>query len=136
MMHVNSDQVVAEARRWIGVPWLHQGRSRRGVDCIGLLLVVCWRLGLTDYDITGYGIAPEAPFMLAECDRMMVRTDEPRAGDVLLFRLARNLLHVMLCVNERRVIHAWAAHGRVAEVGLAPAWRPRIAAAYRVPGVH
>ena len=32
------DLIVAEARRWIGVRWRHQGRSRSGVDCIGLCL--------------------------------------------------------------------------------------------------
>lgn len=29
------------AREWIGVPFAHQGRSRRGVDCVGLVAVCC-----------------------------------------------------------------------------------------------
>ena len=35
-MTVTREMVVAEARTWIGVKWRHQGRTREGVDCIGL----------------------------------------------------------------------------------------------------
>jgi len=28
------------ARRLLGVPWVHQGRSVHGVDCIGLVVLV------------------------------------------------------------------------------------------------
>lgn len=31
--------VVDAARAYIGVPWKHLGRSRRGVDCAGLLIL-------------------------------------------------------------------------------------------------
>lgn len=134
-MSVTRERFVAEARRWIGVPWVHQGRSRHGVDCIGLLLVVCRSLGLSDYEVTGYGTAPNADFMRAECDRLMTRVAAPEIGDVILFRLSRNLLHAMIWSADRRVIHAWAAAGHVVEVGFPVAWLRRVAAAYRVPGV-
>lgn len=32
-------QVVEAARSYIGVPWRHLGRSRRGLDCAGLLML-------------------------------------------------------------------------------------------------
>ena len=35
-----SDEVVREARTWVGVPFRHQGRSRSGVDCGGIIVVV------------------------------------------------------------------------------------------------
>lgn len=133
-MSVTRDQFLSEARSWIGVPWLHQGRNRYGVDCIGLLLVVCWRLGLTDYDVQGYGRTPDHEFMRRECDQMMTRTKDPQAADVLLFHLSRCLLHIVIR-TDRGVLHSWASPGKVVETSLPPVWAHRIAAAYRVPGV-
>lgn len=134
-MSVTREQFIAEARSWIGVPWLHQGRNRHGVDCIGLLLVTCWALGLTDYDVQGYGRTPQGPFMRNECDRLMTRTTDPQPGDVLLFRLSRELLHVMIQTAPQRVIHAWATPMKVVEVSFPAVWKPRVVAAYHVPGV-
>lgn len=134
-MSVTRERFVAEARRWIGVPWVHQGRSRRGVDCIGLLLVVCRSLGLSDYEVTGYGTAPNADFMRTECDRLMTRVAAPEIGDVLVMRFSREPQHVLIRADARRVIHAWSVPGRVVEVTMPDAWERRIVGAYRVPGV-
>ena len=41
MNHVTGQDVVAEARRWLGTPWRHQARLRGvGVDCGGLVVCV------------------------------------------------------------------------------------------------
>ena len=52
---VTRTDIVAAARGWLGVPWRHQGRSRAGVDCVGLVVVVCRSLGLSDHDSTVCG---------------------------------------------------------------------------------
>ncbi|NCO16648.1 MAG: peptidase, partial [Alphaproteobacteria bacterium] len=45
-------RIVAEARRWIGTPYVHQSSARgAGTDCLGLLRGV-WR--------ALYGVEPEA----------------------------------------------------------------------------
>ena len=31
-------EIVDAARNWVGVPYRHQGRTRNGIDCVGLLL--------------------------------------------------------------------------------------------------
>ena len=36
---VVTETFVAAARGYVGVPWRHLGRSRTGVDCIGLVLL-------------------------------------------------------------------------------------------------
>ena len=54
---VTRDQIVSQAREWIGTPYHHQARVRgAGVDCIGLLICVCRELGLVapDFDVNGY----------------------------------------------------------------------------------
>lgn len=131
---ISRDQFVAAARSWKGVPWVHQGRNRHGVDCIGLLLVTCWQLGLSDYDVRGYGRTPDGDFMRRECERLMLPSSGDEAGDVLVMRFSREPQHVLIR-TERGVIHAWAVPGRVVEVSMPDAWQRRIVAAYRVPGV-
>lgn len=34
---MKSTELITEARRWLGVPFRHQGRSKLGVDCAGFL---------------------------------------------------------------------------------------------------
>jgi cell wall-associated NlpC family hydrolase len=131
---ITRDRFLSEARKWVGVPWVHQGRNRHGVDCIGLLLVTCWALGLTEYDVRGYGRVPDGDFMRRECDRLMERALIPQPGDVMVMRFSREPQHVLIR-TERGALHAWAVPGRVVEVTMPDAWSRRIVAAYRVPGV-
>lgn len=131
---VTRERFVAEARVWTGTPYLHQGRNRLGVDCIGLLLVVGWSLGLTEYDVKGYGRTPNAGFLEAECERLMQRTDNALTGDVYLMRFTRDPQHLAIA-TDRGLIHAWGGAGRVVETSLPLSWRSRIVRAYAVPGV-
>jgi hypothetical protein len=51
---VRPEALVAEARRWLGTPFRHQGRIRgEGVDCIGLVLEPARALGLTESRLGG-----------------------------------------------------------------------------------
>jgi hypothetical protein len=54
-MPADPNAIIAAARSWLGVPWGHQGRTRQGVDCAGLVVLVGRGLGLADYDTTAYG---------------------------------------------------------------------------------
>jgi len=44
---VTGAEVVAQARTWLGVPYLYGGTTRRGVDCSGLVMEVFAALGIT-----------------------------------------------------------------------------------------
>jgi hypothetical protein len=46
--------IVTEARAWLDVPWEHQGRSRLGVDCVGLVQKVGDKFGAKYVDLSGY----------------------------------------------------------------------------------
>lgn len=133
---VTREQFLAEARSWIDVPWVHQGRNRYGVDCIGLVLVTCWALGLTDYDISGYGRTPNADMLMRELDAQARRIPiaDARPGDLMLSRFLADPQHVGI-FTERGVLHAYAGSKRVVETALPEPWRRRIVAAYAVPGV-
>lgn len=130
------EQVLAEARSWIGVPYLHQGRTRLGVDCVGLLIVVARALWLTDYDVSGYPRVPSSDFLQSECERLMRRipVTTRRPGDVLLMKFKRDPQHLAF-VTDRGFLHAYAGAGRVVETSLPPEWERRIVAVYALPGV-
>lgn len=140
--------VVAEARRWLGVPFQHQGRTRAGVDCGGLVGAVAVQLGIAAPDWwarefdplhAGYGRQPAHGTLQAICQRWMAPVAQPQPGDVLLMRFEAEPQHLAIAADYRHgglsVVHALASIGRVAEHRLSPTWQARIVAAYGLPGV-
>lgn len=88
-MGVTRCDIVRCARTWVGVPWKHQGRTREGVDCGGLILVVGWELGLlgTPADPRTYERNPNRNFMLEVCRKgKMVSVREEQPGDVVVVK--------------------------------------------------
>lgn len=134
--------VIAEATRWIGTPYRHQG-SRLGVgcDCLGLVRGI-WR--------ALYGRDPEAlpayspDWAEARADdplieaarRHMIEIDsrEAQPGDLLVFRWRRHLpvKHLGIAAEKDALIHAYEGHS-VAISPLVPSWRSRIAGAFIFP---
>lgn len=56
---MTGEEIVAEARRWVGTPFRHQGRLRSvGVDCAGLVLGVGKALGLLPEELEYRGYSP------------------------------------------------------------------------------
>lgn len=49
---------VAEARSYLGVKWRHRGRTRFGIDCIGLLVAAVEAGGVPMNDRRDYGREP------------------------------------------------------------------------------
>lgn len=134
--------IVAAARSYKGVPYHHQGRNRAGLDCIGLVLVVGWDLGLTALDYDGYGTTPDGRMMRAELEKHMRRIPvaEAQPGDVLLMRWESDPRHLAIVIELPEgpaIIHA---HNRksnysVVEHVIDATWRARTVAAYAWPGV-
>ena len=62
-MTVTGEDIVAQAREWLGVKWRHQGRNRAGIDCAGLLLAVASHFDLPRGDMVGYRRDPSFVFV-------------------------------------------------------------------------
>lgn len=136
-------RLIAEAREWIGTPYLHRASLKgEGADCLGLIRGV-WRavLGPEPQDLPAYAPdwaeATKAEQMAQAAGRHM-RAVEPEAiapGDVLLFRWREGFpaKHAALLVTPERMVHAHDG-AAVAEVFLAPWWRRRLAFAFAFPG--
>jgi NlpC/P60 family putative phage cell wall peptidase len=137
------ERIVAQARLWVGTPYLHQGSARGvGCDCLGLLRGV-WRETIGPEP---EAFAPYAPDWaeatreerLAEAGRRHFTQVAPQAaqpGDVLLFRWRADLpaKHCAILSAPGAMIHAHEG-ACVCETALSPWWRRRIAYAFSFPG--
>ena len=137
---VTRAEIVTAARGWIGVPWRHQGRSRAGVDCVGLVVVVCQGLGLSDYDSTVYGRDPDPTRFLGHFTAggaVRINPRDAEDGDLLVFRQSAFPCHAGIRSTQFEVpyvIHAHLAHRKVVEERLTD--QAPIVAAYRLPSIE
>ena len=134
-------QVVAEARKWLGTPFQHQGRRRGlGVDCVGLVLCIMYDLGINDWldDFRVYSSQPVGHEVFDVCmERLNAKPVEQRQpGDVLCFRVPESPSHVGM-VTDAGIIHAYNGGRRqVVEHGLDSKWLKRVAGCFSIPGVE
>lgn len=126
------------ARRWLGVPFRHQGRNRTGLDCVGLVIMVAKELGISDFDIVEYGQQPDpkrmGELLRANLDPISFSKIEP--GDILWLRIVNDPQHLAIVTQvapRAQMIHALRrpGFGRVVEHGLDAHWRHRIAGCFR-----
>lgn len=137
-MTATREQIIAEARTWLGTPWHHQARLKGvGVDCIGLAIGVAKALGLSDYDIDGYGMQPDVKALVKTIESIATRIGiaDARPGDMVLINFAQHPQHLGI-LTDKGIIHALSRVGFVAEHRLSSEWRKNIWRAYRFPGIE
>ena len=138
------NRIIAEARAWIGTPYMHQASFNGvGCDCLGLLRGV-WRAihGMEPEPLPAYAAdwaeANGEERLAAAARRHLIEIDSSEAapGDVLLFRWRPHLpaKHAAIVSGDDRMIHAYDG-AAVAQVYFAPFWRRRVAFAFRFPAV-
>jgi hypothetical protein len=114
--------LAASAREYLGVPFLHQGRSRRGVDCVGLIILAARDLGYDTRDRTDYHVRlienQLLNGVLDHCDPIQA----PAIGCIALFELPNHQQHIAIVTNLDPVyiIHAYAPVKKVCEHNLPP----------------
>lgn len=153
MVQVTREQVAAEAVRWVGTPYHHQGRTRSvGCDCGGLVGGVAVALGIVPPDWWervfdarhhGYGRQPAGDSLVRVLDQHMARVapDDIRVGDVVLLRWlpATDPMHLAIAapypIAGLSIVHAYQSIGGVVQHRLSAQWRARIVHGYALPGV-
>lgn len=134
---VDVHRLCAELLTWQGVPWQHQGRSRAGVDCVGLALVALAEQGAAPSAPSNYHPSAAADLLLvhiAATPLLVERAGAIAAGDVLVFRIRHAAQHLAVALGPDRLIHAVRGAGVVA-VTLSALWRARLVAHYGWVGV-
>lgn len=136
---VTRQTVVNTARGWINTRWRHQGRTREGIDCIGLPVVVFKALGLSNYDVTSYGREPDSSAFLPHFEKgggVRINPKDQKDGDVAVFHQRGYPCHAGILATwrgRRSVIHASMKERRVVEEVIQP--NTPFVAIFRLPGI-
>lgn len=153
MADITPEQIIAQARTWLGTSYHHQGRLKKsargsgGVDCLGLVIGVIGELGiqdgngkpLTQADEFNYSMYPERGRLVGSISKHLreVRISEMRVGDVLLFRTFKDPQHVGLLTEYpgggSGLIHCNSSAGKVVEQPLSATWIKMLTHVYRFP---
>lgn len=98
-------ELVAEARKWLGTPYVYGGHSRRGTDCSGFTMEIFGKV----YDLK----LPRSSAMQQQFSRP-VDKDDLQPGDLVFFATgshAKHVNHVGLYIGDGRMIHASGSRG-------------------------
>lgn len=133
-------QVVTEARRWLGVPYVHQGRTVYGVDCVGLVLcvrhsIVPW--AALEGELRNYARHPQDGLLVERVQAHCHRLDAPEDGAMILIRWPKtaHASHVALYAGGN-LIHAYQRARKVVETGFRAHWLRNAHSYWRLPGVR
>jgi hypothetical protein len=112
------NDLIAASRQFLGVKFQHQGRSLRGLDCCGLVVMSYRAIGVTVRDSSEYSHWMVKNELLNWVLESHVEVSLPEPGCLALFHLSKtNQQHVGIisAVDPLYVIHAYAPCRRVVE---------------------
>jgi cell wall-associated NlpC family hydrolase len=137
-------EVVEAARELVGLPYRHQGHTRRGLDCIGLIIVVAQKFGFDTSIPRGYSAQPQGRQVLVGADRTLWKPEDQQRilpGDIAVFwgLSATEPQHFTIIGHGSTgltVIHAYSKFMKVVEQGWNPIWQKRYHSRYVLPGTE
>lgn len=149
---IKPEQIITQARTWLGTRYHHQGRLKKtqthagGLDCIGLVVGVIDELEvkdkngikLSDYDEFNYSANPEGNrlFEIISKHLKQVNLGKMRQGDILLFKTFKEPQHIGFLSNYPSggwgLIHCNSSSGKVVEQPLSGAWLKMITHIFRI----
>ncbi len=138
---VSSSDIIERARSWLGVRWRHRGRSREGIDCVGLILKAFDGIHdyPDDYIYTRTATNRELEQIFARHSQRVLFTQAGLEGlqdaDVLVMRDNMFPQHVGLMATRgghRTLIHASVADRRVVEENVTLEHRRLAISAFRI----
>jgi cell wall-associated NlpC family hydrolase len=145
---IDAAQLIAAARSIIGVPYLHQGHTCFGVDCIGSFWLAAELAGLNIMDAMPLARgerAPEwnysrgaQPLALLRMRRWADAVPAPVPGGLVFFCFpgAEHPQHFGIFTDTGTIIHALENYKRVVEHSLRRPWIGWVHSCWRVPGVR
>lgn len=135
---VTVDELIREAREWVGTPFVHQGRRKGvGCDCAGLCQGVAKNKGIEVDDIFGYSRYPNPKMLLSHLNTVLIAIEKSdmRPGDVVIFTVKGVPQHMGL-LTDKGIIHADETKDKVVEHAVGDRMRSKIYKVYRIPGVE
>lgn len=135
-------EIIKRSRSWMNVKFRHQGRSKCGVDCIGLFSEVAKEIGRDIPIPSNYTHHPDQKFLFAEMNRLFdkITKAEFTVGDLCLMRFEDDLRRVpcrhVAIRTEFGVLHSSAQHRKVTEHSLDDEWMDRVEHCFRMRRTH
>lgn len=110
-------EIVTEARKWLGTPFMHQARVKGvGVDCGQLVIAVGVALNRFDApprEMMRYGRAPNPRHMRSIIESMLAPCESPEVGDVIWVGERKGLPMHLAIITDKGIIHADSHFGAV-----------------------
>lgn len=113
------------AMTYLGCPFLHMGRSRTGLDCVGLLILTAREWGINPVDNPYYGREPNQENNAFDLAHYIERNTgsgpverDIQVNDILLMRLKQNTApsHLALAAPHPHgmgMVHTYGEIGKV-----------------------
>lgn len=126
------------ARKYIGVPFRHRGRSARALDCAGLIIKAYGDLGVVIGDIPVYGRTPFRDGLMAHVRSQAdeVPIEDMQDGDIAVLVYAKEPHHLAIVGTDvyggLSLIHADGSLGlnKVVEIRLTEEKKKQIVAVF------
>lgn len=130
MPDITRTEIIDQARSYLGVRFSRSGRSRTGIDCVGLLTMVGRDLGLDIEDILNYNFEPKPDVFLniIRSQTEPVPMNAYKAGNIVLLRQSIYPMHCGIIGRKPEgltVINANMHERKVVEQPIAD-WRNEI----------
>lgn len=135
------DAIVEEARKYLGVPWVHQGRNIHGVDCLGLIDVAVKKLGINIEHEANYSRFYNPGVLVAELFKYgckQIDKEQGRHADLLLIKVGKFPTHIGFLTfkgSERWFLHSFEVAGHVREERMHDMLWRRVSHAFKLPGL-
>ena len=130
-------EIIAEARKWLGTPFHHQGRViGHGVDCYGVIEMVARALKVEVPEGLTYSRIPDEIQLITYLDGYTLRVplNEAREGDIIVIPFLKKMRHLAI-LTDKGMIHAYEPVGKVVEHAIDEKWRRMFRRAYAFPGM-
>ena len=135
---ISIDQLVSQARSYLGVPYRHHGRCRKGLDCIGLFVACAEDLGIQVWDDLTYTLKVNPKHLLAGLGQYTEKDVRPilSPGRMALMQFSgeAGITHTAL-ITDKGLLHAYNKRRSVVEHRINDQWKKRIIRTYRINGV-
>lgn len=134
---IQASDVSFQARSWIGTPFLHQGRSRFGADCLGFIAAMLAELGsMTFLEELPHNYARSPQSLLVEGLARLCREVPLQPAVLILFQwpATPDASHAAIYTGET-MIHAYQSERRVVEHSFRGHWVRRATSYWALPEV-
>jgi len=137
----NREVVIDEARKYLGVPWVHQGRNMHGIDCLGLIEVSVKKLGIIIEHQANYSRFYNPGALISELKKYgckEIDKEEGQHGDILLIKVGRFPSHIGFLTfkeKDRWFLHSFEVAKHVREERMHDLLWRRVSHAFIIPGI-